>query len=66
MKLLLLAALAAWEACPYFSEILPDPQEVEDARGEFAEIRLPEKFRRGTLSVVNEQKKFGAELYPIR
>ena len=57
MKLLLLAALAAWEACPYFSEILPDPQEVEDARGEFAEIRLPEKFRRGTLSVVNEQKK---------
>ena len=41
MKLLLLAALAAWEACPYFSEILPDPQEVEDARGEFAEIRLP-------------------------
>ena len=57
MNLLALAAFAALEAYPYFAEILPDPQTVEDSRGEFVEIRLPYSLSQDSLSILNEQQK---------
>ncbi|MDD7298787.1 lamin tail domain-containing protein [Fibrobacter intestinalis] len=57
MNLLALAAFAALEACPYFAEILPDPQTVEDSRGEFVEIRLPYSLSQDSLSILNEKQK---------
>lgn len=64
MNWLTLAATAAWGMCPYFAEILPDPVAVEDARGEFIEIRLPQNSKRDTLSLFYEQKQIWKGILP--
>lgn len=47
----------ALAGCPFFTEIFPDPSEVEDSKGEFVEIRLaPDSLNGGTLSVFFEDK----------
>lgn len=47
----------ALAGCPFFTEIFPDPSEVEDSRGEFIEVRLaPDSLKSGTLSVFFEDK----------
>lgn len=57
MHFISLAFGLALGTCPQFVEILPDPSEVEDSRGEFVEIRLPHEAWRDTVSVFHEQKK---------
>lgn len=64
MNWLALAAFAAWGACPYIAEVLPDPTEVEDSRGEFVEIRLPKTALNGALSVFYEQKEIWSGFAP--
>lgn len=56
IQLLALAGIAGLGACPYFSEILPDPTTVEDSRGEFIEIRLTSSAPADTLLVLYEGK----------
>lgn len=56
MNLLTWLGAAALGACPYLAEILPDPEDVDDSRGEFVEIRLPQTPWHDTLSVYFEQK----------
>lgn len=56
IQLLALAGIAGLGACPYFSEILPDPVDVEDSRGEFIEVRLPASASSDTLLVLYEEK----------
>ena len=56
MNLLTWVGAAALGACPYLAEILPDPISVEDARGEFVEIRLPQTPWHDTLTVYFEEK----------
>lgn len=56
MNLLAWVGTAALGACPYLAEILPDPESVEDSRGEFIEIRMPEDPWHDTLSVYFEEK----------
>ncbi len=64
MNWLALAAFTAWGACPYIAEVLPDPTEVEDSRGEFVEIRLPKTALKGALSVFYEQKEIWSGFAP--
>lgn len=64
MNWLTLAAIAAWGMCPYFAEILPDPVTVEDARGEFVEIRIPPDSKQDTLSLFYEQKQIWKGILP--
>lgn len=57
MNLISVAFALALGTCPRFVEILPDPSDVEDSRGEFVEIRLPHTPFRDTVSVYHEEKK---------
>lgn len=57
MNLISVAFALVLGTCPRFVEILPDPSDVEDARGEFVEIRLPHAPSRDTVSVYHEEKK---------
>ncbi len=57
MNLISVAFALALGTCPRFVEILPDPSDMEDSRGEFVEIRLPHTSFRETVSVYHEQKK---------
>lgn len=57
MNFISLAFALAAGACPRFVEILPDPSDVEDSRGEFVEIRLPHAPWRDPLSVFQEGKQ---------
>ena len=68
MNLLTWVGAAALGACPYLAEILPDPETVEDSRGEFIEIRLPQAPWHDTLSVYFEQKLIwkGTALEPAK
>lgn len=57
MNFIALAFALTVGACPRFVEILPDPSDVEDSRGEFVEIRLPHTPLQSPLSVFFERKK---------
>lgn len=64
MNLIAVAFALAVGTCPRFVEILPDPSDVEDARGEFVEIRLPHAPLRNTVSVYHEEKKVWEGIAP--